>query len=179
MVEVQVLGVVLEETTKQPVVVLRAVEGDETLPIQIGFAEASAIAAILEKVDSPRPMTHDLLATLLDTLGATVAQIEISDLINGTFYGVLKLCRGRRRWSIDCRPSDAIALALRMRASIFVADEVFRKLDPEDLTEASRRRWMGFLDSLDTSLSLESDGEGNEGGDRGDDDDNDEDNTVN
>lgn len=177
MVEVQVLGVVLEESTKQPVLVLRAVEGDETLPIQIGYAEAAAIAAVLEHVDTPRPMTHDLLNSVVNLLQGTVERVEIDDLVEGTFYAKLRLKRGRTKLAVDCRPSDAVALALRARAPIYVADAVFRKLDPEDLTEASRRGWMAFLDSLREGSAT---GEGAaEGGEDEDADDDDDDKTVN
>jgi hypothetical protein len=148
-VDVQVLGLVLDEESRTPIVVLRAVEGDETLPIQIGFPEAASIAAVLEKIDVPRPMTHDLLKASLDAVGATVDSVEVVDLREGTFYGVLHLRIGRRRVAVDARPSDAIAIALRARAPIRVADQVFRKVEPRDLAEASRMQWMAFLQALE------------------------------
>ncbi|MBM4397073.1 MAG: bifunctional nuclease family protein [Deltaproteobacteria bacterium] len=153
--EVQVFGVILEEETKNPVVVLRAVEGDETLPIQVGFAEAAAIAAVVEKVDVPRPMTHDLLVAMTDALGGRVLRVEITDLREATFFAAITLKRGARTFTIDARPSDAIAVALRTRASIYVSDDVFRKLEPSDLTEASRQQWLGFLHALEAAGELE------------------------
>ena len=147
--EVQVFGLILDEETKMPVVILRAVEGEETLPIQIGLSEAAAIAAALEKVEFPRPMTHDLLMNVLETLGARLVRVEIVDLREGTFYGLLHLKKARGQVTVDVRPSDAIALALRAKASIFVADEVFRKVEPKDVAEASRQQWMGFLHGLE------------------------------
>jgi bifunctional DNase/RNase len=150
--EVQVFGLLLDEATKSPVVLLRAVEGDETLPIQIGFAEASAIAAVLEKVDLPRPMTHDLALSALEAVGARLLRVDVVDLRDGTFYGQVSLQRGRTKASVDCRPSDAIALALRAGVPIFVADAVFDKVVPQDVTEASRQQWMAFLHSLEAAI---------------------------
>lgn len=147
-VEVQVFGVILDEENKIPVVILRAVEGDETLPIQIGFAEAAAIAAAIEKVTLPRPMTHDLLYSAVVALGGRVEKVEVTDLKDGTFYALITFSQGERQVEVDSRPSDAIALALRARAPIFVADSVFAKLEPQDFTEASRQKWLGFLQAL-------------------------------
>ncbi len=146
---VHVFGLITDEETKTPVVVLRAVEGDETLPIQIGVAEATAILTALQGVSMPRPMTHDLLATVVHTLGGSIEKVEVVDLREGTFYGVLHIRKGGGVVKVDSRPSDAIALALRTRAPIYVADEVFRKAQPSDVTEASRQHWMSFLHALE------------------------------
>jgi bifunctional DNase/RNase len=147
--EVQVFGMILDEETKLPVVILRAVEGDETLPIQIGLSEAAAIAATLEKIELPRPMTHDLLMNVIEALGARLERVEVVDLREGTFYGLLHLRKSRGSVRVDVRPSDAIAMALRARAPIFVADDVFRKVEPRDVAEASRQQWMGVLHGLE------------------------------
>lgn len=157
--EVQVFGVILDEDTKTPVVVLRAVEGDETLPIQVGFAEAAAIAAAVENQKLPRPMTHDLLVSVMDALGGHLERVEINDLREGTFFAVLTVSRGRRTFTIDARPSDAIAVALRTRAPVMVADEVFARLEPRDVTEASRQRWLGFVQALETLAEMDEGGE--------------------
>jgi bifunctional DNase/RNase len=149
--EVQVFGVIVDEATKSPVVILRAVEGDQTLPIQVGLPEAGAIAAAIEKVEFPRPMTHDLAVTLATALGARIERVEVVDLREGTFFAVVTLLRGRRRIELDSRPSDAIALALRAKAPIHVADEVFRKVEPQDVAEATKQGWMAFLHSLEAS----------------------------
>ena len=152
-VEVQLFGLVLDETTRSPVVILRAVEGEETLPIQVGIAEAAAIAAAIERVDVPRPMTHDLMLAAIEALGATVEAVQVVDLRDGTFYGRVQLKRGRRRIELDARPSDGIALALRAGVPIVVEDEVFRKAGPQDVAEASRQQWMVFLGSLEASAA--------------------------
>lgn len=149
-VHVQVFGLVRDEESDAPVVVLRAVEGLETLLVQVGLAEAGAIAAAMDRTPFPRPMTHDLLVSVLSGLGATLEKVEVTDLREGTFFGLLHLRKGRSLVPIDCRPSDAIALALRVDAPIFVEDEVFQKAGPQDVTEASRRNWLGFLEALES-----------------------------
>lgn len=149
--EVQVFGLILDDETKTPVVILRAVEGEETLPIQIGLAEATAIAAAVEKIEMPRPMTHDLLLTCIEQLGGKLEKVEVVDLRDGTFYGLLYILKGRKRLTIDTRPSDAIALALRAHAPIFVADKVFAEVAPKDITLASKLQWLGFLHALQAS----------------------------
>jgi bifunctional DNase/RNase len=148
-IEVQVVALMQEEEGKSAVVVLRAVEGEETLPIQIGFAEASAIAVALHGVKFERPMTHDLLLSVLESLGGHLEKVEVTDLRDGTFYGLLFVRKGRGVIKIDTRPSDAIALALRAKAPIYVAEEVFRKVEPHDITEASRKHWLNFLQALE------------------------------
>ena len=150
-VEVQVFGLVMDDETRAPVMVLRAVEGEETLPIQIGFPEAAAIAATLEKIDLPRPMTHDLMMAAIEALGGRIDRVEIVDLRDTTFLATVQGRRARRTFSLDARPSDAVALALRARVPIFVADAVFAKVEPSDLAEASRLQWMAFLQSLEAS----------------------------
>lgn len=147
---VHVFGLITDEETKTPVVILRAVEGEETLPIQIGIAEATAILVALQGTAMPRPMTHDLMVTLLQTLGGRLEKVEVADLREGTFYGVLYVRTDLGVVTVDCRPSDAIALALRAKAPIYVADEVFRKVQPSDVTEASRQHWMSFLQALES-----------------------------
>lgn len=153
--EVQVFGVILDEASGAPVVILRAVEGDQTLPIQIGLPEAGAIAAAIEKMEFPRPMTHDLALSMLRALDATIEKVEVVDLREGTFYAVITLRRGRRRYQVDSRPSDAIALAVRAKAPIFIADEVFNKIQPQDVAEAAKQGWLAFVHSLESSTDSE------------------------
>jgi len=145
---VQVFGLINDEESKTPVVILRAVEGEETLPISIGVAEATAILIALHGTEMPRPMTHDLLAGLIQVLGGRLEKVEVVDLREGTFYGMLYIRKGRGVVQVDCRPSDAIALALRAKAPIYVRDIVFQKLEPGDVVDASRRRWLSFLQAL-------------------------------
>ena len=134
-IEVTVAGLALDEKTKSPIIVLKDETGNNVLPIVIGIMEASSIAAQLEGVDFPRPMTHDLLAQTIQKLGATVDRIEITDIINDTFYANIHLAAGDQAYILDARPSDSIALALRMNARILVDEEVFVKTSKrEDAT---------------------------------------------
>jgi uncharacterized protein len=151
LIEVQVFGLLVDEETRTPVVVLRAVEGEETLPIRVGFPEAGAIAAVLEEVELPRPLTHDLLMSLVNALDGKVVKAEVLDLRDDTYFAVLHVRHGRRIHRFDARPSDAIALCLRAHAPLFVSEEVFRKAAPRDAVEASRQQWLGFLHSLEAA----------------------------
>lgn len=150
-VEVQVFGLLVDEDSRSPVVILRAVEGEETLAIRVGFPEAGAIAAVLEEVDLPRPLTHDLFTSVADALGARVVKAEVVDLRDDTYFAVLHVRQGRRIHRFDARPSDAIALCLRARAPVFVSEDVLRKAAPRDAAEASRQQWLGFLHSLEAA----------------------------
>ena len=122
--EMHVYGVTLDMVGKQPMVLLRTAVGDRYLPIWIGPAEASAILMKLEGTETPRPMTHDLFASVLAQLGAEVVRIEVTDLRENTFYARITLRRDGASYEIDSRPSDAIALAVRTRAPIFASDAV-------------------------------------------------------
>ena len=127
-----VMGVALDPVANTPIVILKDAEGEEILPIWIGFAEAHAIAAELEKVRFPRPMTHDLLRNILQGLEARVERVEVVDLRDNTFYALIHLQLDRQRLAIDARPSDAIALALRTESPIYVSEEVLRKSRREE-----------------------------------------------
>ncbi|MCX7959482.1 MAG: bifunctional nuclease family protein [Deltaproteobacteria bacterium] len=131
-----VVGILLDEKDKIPVVVLKTVEDNIHLPIWIGPVEAIAIQNALEGVEPARPMTHDLIKNILAGLGADVERIVITDLIDNTFYANIVISIGGRESEIDSRPSDAIAIALRMNAPVFINEEVFNKmkekLDPDE-----------------------------------------------
>lgn len=133
--EMKVSGLTVDPFTNTPIVLLKDLEEKETVPIWIGFFEASAIGAKLEKIQLARPMTHDLLKNLLDTLGVTVNKVEVNDLRENTFYAIIHLDMGRTHFAIDARPSDAIALALRTKASIYVHEEVIAKSRKIDLRQ--------------------------------------------
>ncbi len=127
MIKVKVAGVVIHNKTNSPIVILKEEEGDKILPIWIGFMEASAIAAKLEGVEMPRPMTHDLLNNCLAQLGVRVERVVVTDLIDNTYYANIYLRYGEEEILVDSRPSDAIALALRADAPIFVEEIVMQK----------------------------------------------------
>ena len=124
MVEMDLLGVRLELPANTPVVLLREQSGERVLPIYIGPEEAKAIAVALEGMVMPRPMTHDLLRDVLGAMGATLTRVTVTELRDRTFYAELELRQDGRTFRVSSRPSDAIALAVRADAKIYVADEV-------------------------------------------------------
>jgi bifunctional DNase/RNase len=135
----QLRGLLLDPTHDVPVLILRAVTGQLLLPIWIGLPEANAIAMALENVRTPRPMTHDLLRSCVESLGATLERVEIWGLLEGTFHARLRLRQnGPEPIEVDTRPSDAIALAVRTSSPIWVARTVLEAaLSAELATEAS------------------------------------------
>jgi bifunctional DNase/RNase len=132
---VEIKGLMLDPSSNVPIVILRDVGSQTFLPIWIGHFEASAIALRIEGVEPPRPMTHDLLRAVLEQLGATVEKIVISDLKESTFFAVIHVRYQDASVPIDARPSDAIALALRAEAPIFVLRSVLDKAHAVDLAE--------------------------------------------
>ena len=124
MIEMKVAGVILDSQSKHPIVMLRDMEERRALLIWIGEPEANAILLALEGIQTPRPMTHDLLQNVLETLETPVTRVLITAMKEQTFFAELECQRDGKTLSIDARPSDAIALALRASAPIFVADEV-------------------------------------------------------
>ena len=125
MIEVKVDGLALDVTSNSPVVILSPMENTRVLPIWIGHAEAWAIAMELSNVDSKRPMTHDLLRMVIKALSAEVEKVEITELRESTFYARLLIKTGDASHTIDARPSDSIALALKTGAPIFANEELF------------------------------------------------------
>jgi len=143
-------GVRVELPTNQPIVLLKEDEGERYLPIWIGAAEAAAIAFALQGVVTPRPMTHDLMKNLLEEVGAQVQRIEITELREGTYYANINMRMNGSAYEISARPSDAIALAVRVEAPIFADEEVLTDAsilipsDEEDEVEKFRE----FLESV-------------------------------
>ncbi len=119
-----VYGVSFDMVGKQPIVLLKAISTNRFLPIWIGHPEAAAILARLQDSETPRPMTHDLFATVLNEMDAEVTKISVVEMRDSTFYAKITLKRDGKEIEFDARPSDAIALALRAKAPIFAADEV-------------------------------------------------------
>jgi len=132
-IEVQVARLVFDEAIKTPVVILKEIGGDRILPIWIGQFEASAIAFALEGVDVERPLTHDLIKLILDGIGATVEKIVINDLRNNTFYARIILKVNQSLISVDARPSDSIALALRVKAPIYVVEDILTQSGTQEM----------------------------------------------
>jgi uncharacterized protein len=127
MIEMSLAGVRIELPTNQPIVLLREAEGERFLPIWIGQAEAAAIALALQGVVTPRPMTHDLLKNILEEIAVQVESIVITELREGTFYAVINMQRNGTAYEISSRPSDAIALAVRLNCKIFASEEVLNE----------------------------------------------------
>ncbi len=124
--EVEIAALTLDPGTNSPVVILREKGGEEQVPIWIGYVEASAIAMELEKVKVGRPLTHDLLKSVVTTLNATLMQVEVTDLKDNTYFATLRLSREGKELLVDSRPSDAIALAVRFGAPILISERVFQ-----------------------------------------------------
>lgn len=138
MVEMILSGVRIELPSNQPIVLLKEREGERFLPIWIGAAEANAIALALQGVVTPRPMTHDLFKNVLEEVGIEVGRILITELRDGTFFAELELKRNGTSYQVSSRPSDAIALAVRVGAPIFANEEVLAEasiLIPNDEDE--------------------------------------------
>jgi bifunctional DNase/RNase len=133
MVKMIVAGITLDPSNNMPIIILKDAQGDTAIPIWIGLVEASAIATELEGIKLARPMTHDLLKNVLDTLGAKLKKIEVSDLKENTFYAIMYIEYQDTLMEIDSRPSDAIALALRTNAEIYVARKVIDGSQQVDL----------------------------------------------
>lgn len=137
MIEVTVAQLGLDRNTNSPVVILREKEGQRVLPIWIGPAEASAIAMELQGIKPPRPMTHDLLKTVIVGLGATVQRIRISAIKEKTYFAELWLAREDHVFQLDARPSDSIALALRVHAPIFTEPDLLEEFGDADPTTST------------------------------------------
>ena len=125
-IEMSIKGLMVDPITNMPIIVLREVEGQRVLPIWVGVFEANAIALQIEKVQTPRPMTHDLLKTVIAELGGSVERIVVCSLKDNTFYATLHVHSPKGLLRVDARPSDAIALALRSGARVFVEEEVIQ-----------------------------------------------------
>ena len=150
--EMQVIGITIDPVTQSPIVILRDKDNKNTLPIWIGMLEANAIAAGLEQLQLPRPMTHDLFKSLLDQIGVNLLSVEVTDIRDNTYYAVLHMEVGDRSVIIDSRPSDAIAIAIRMKVPIMVRDSVIEQaLRVEQGTSSGEEKdkWTELLEKMD------------------------------
>ena len=150
----KIRGLMLDPVTNLPIVILRNDEGNSVLPIWVGAYEANAIALEIEKVAAPRPMTHDLIRNVLVGTDVMVRKVVVSELKDDTFYAVIWMEKNGELISVDSRPSDALALALRMDCPIYVEDEVLRtsKVGQAVSDKASSeelRRWLENLNDED------------------------------
>lgn len=149
-IQMTIKGLMIDPITNMPIIVLRDEEGQRILPIWVGVFEANAIALQIENVQTPRPMTHDLLRNVISDLRASVERIVVCDLKENTFYATIELNAPDGSLAIDARPSDAIALALRTASPIFVEEGVIQDAksleDSKDSQDVGRlRRWLEGL----------------------------------
>lgn len=147
-VPMRIKGLFMDPLNRMPIVVLVDHRNEAMLPIWIGMAEASAIAMQLENVMPPRPMTHDLMRNITESLGATLKKVVVNDLSDNTFFAVLVFDSRQGPVILDARPSDAIALALRFNAPIFVHERVLREAGTVDM-EASQETLQQWLQNLE------------------------------
>jgi uncharacterized protein len=150
-IEMTIKGLMVDPITNMPIIILRDKEGQRVLPIWVGVFEANAIALQIENVTTPRPMTHDLLKNVIQDLRGRIEKIVVSDLKENTFYALIYLTVGGEVMAVDARPSDAIALALRARAPIFVEEKVIDHAKTADLVpeKGQTERLQKWLESLD------------------------------
>jgi uncharacterized protein len=153
-VEMKIRGLMMDPVTNMPIVVLKDTQGTAVLPIWVGIYEANAIALEIEKVQTPRPMTHDLLRNVFLGLDVRVQKVVVNELKDDTFYALIWVERNGEILSIDSRPSDALALALRVDCPIFVEDEVLKSSKvtsaiSEKSTNEELRKWLEGLSDED------------------------------
>ena len=150
--EVTVAGVTIDPVTKSPIVILREPESGNVVPIWIGLLEANAIALALEGTELPRPMTHDLMKSILHATGTRLLSVEIADIRENTYFALLQLEGNGESVRVDARPSDAIALALRCGARILVSETVLAQssIPASAASEGGERdKWTELLDKMD------------------------------
>jgi bifunctional DNase/RNase len=153
-VEMKIRGLMMDPVTNMPIVVLKDLSGNTILPIWVGIYEANAIALEIEKVSTPRPMTHDLIKILLNGLGTGIRKVVVSELKDDTFYAVIWLDKDGDLISVDSRPSDALALALRLDCPIYVEETVLKSskasaASTDKVSSEDTRRWLEGLNDED------------------------------
>ncbi|MEB3293301.1 MAG: bifunctional nuclease family protein [Synechococcales bacterium] len=154
MIEMNVTGIAIDAATRSPIVLLEDGKGRRALPIYIGEDQARAIGSVLKNVVPPRPTTHDLFINLMEASHLALERVVIHSLKDSTFYAVLTIKNGDSKYELDARPSDAIALALRARASIWVMEEVVADASipvDREADEAERKAFRDFVSNLSPS----------------------------
>jgi len=151
LIEMAIKGLMMDPITNLPIVILKDPDGQRVLPIWVGAVEANAVALQIENVAPPRPLTHDLIRSILLELGATLTRVVIHDLRESTFFAYLELRHNGDTTLVDVRPSDALALALRAKAPVFVHPRVLERASSTDVSaeEADHDRLQRWLESLD------------------------------
>jgi bifunctional DNase/RNase len=145
----------LDSSSNNPVIILKEIGGKRTVPIWIGILEASAIASELEGVKYLRPMTHDLLKNIMESMDVKVNKVEVCDLKENTYYALIHMTHNGEKMTIDARPSDALALSLRVRVPIFVSEDVMNRSPHVELGSGTDdkskqgKHWQEILENLD------------------------------
>jgi uncharacterized protein len=152
--EVNIASMAIDPTSNTPIIILKSVKGDQAVPIWIGLLEATSIASALRDIKFDRPMTHDLFKNFIDNLEMVVSKVEVCDLKDNTFYARIYFVSKNKNFDMDARPSDAIAIALRFGAPIYVDDKIFEKSqmvdgDYEVLNKSEDgKKWAEYLENL-------------------------------
>ncbi len=152
--KVSIVGMTMDPTSNTPIIILKSVEGDQAIPIWIGLLEATSIASALKNIKFDRPMTHDLFKNFIQSLDMEVSKVEVCDLKDNTFFAKIYFTSQERNFNMDARPSDAIAIALRFRAPIYVDDKIIEKsqmieADREILNKSEEgKKWAEYLETL-------------------------------
>jgi uncharacterized protein len=152
--KVSIAGLTMDPASNTPIIILKSEENDQAIPIWIGLLEATSIASALQSIKYERPMTHDLFKNFSDTLQISIARVEVCDLRDNTFFARIYFVSKEDNFDIDARPSDAIALALRFDAPIFVEDSVMQKSKISDTegeavdTSEEGKKWADYLANL-------------------------------
>lgn len=152
--EVNIAGMTMDPTSNTPIIILKLVNGEQAIPIWIGLLEATSIASALRNIKFDRPMTHDLFKNFVESLNIDVAKVEVCDLKDNTFYAKIYFMSEDKNFSMDARPSDAIAIALRFQAPIYVDDKIIEKsqaleTDGEMLDQTEEgKKWAEYLENL-------------------------------
>lgn len=150
MIELSLVGVRVELPSNQPIVLLKESDGERYLPIWIGAVEATAIAFALQGIETPRPMTHDLMRDILRQTDTEVERIVINDLVDQTFFATIRMSGEGKTTEVSSRPSDAIALAVRIKAPLFASEEVLEQagIELKDEEESEVEKFREFLDQV-------------------------------
>lgn len=152
--EVTIAGMTMDPTSNTPIIILKSVKSDQAIPIWIGLLEATSIASALRNIKFDRPMTHDLFKNLIETMNLDVSKIEVCDLKNNTFYAKIYFTSEERNFHMDARPSDAIAIAIRFSAPIYVDDKIIEQsqmydTDYEMIDDTEEgKKWAEYLEKL-------------------------------
>jgi bifunctional DNase/RNase len=152
--KVSIAGLTMDPASNTPIIILKTEDDDQAIPIWIGLLEATSIASALQNIKYERPMTHDLFKNFVETQNMAIAKVEVCDLKDNTFYARIHFSAGQETFDMDARPSDAIALALRFGAPIFVEDDVIQqsKITDGDVEVADEseegKKWADYLENL-------------------------------